>query len=106
MEEPDLSPELCRQLAHFNPLGMTITIEEVQSWAFIIWPSFCDHHYKKPNVALKKWWQRISERDIDQARARLQRMNDQREISALEGHEDERPDNVLDFAAGVGRGAD
>lgn len=106
MDEPNLSPELCRELAHFNPLGMIITPEEVRSWAFIIWPSFCDHKYPRPNVAIKKWWKNVSEKDIIQARERLQRMIDHREIAALEGHEDERPDNVIDFAAGVGRRAD
>ena len=103
MEEPNLSPDLCRTLAHFNPLGMEITEEEVRSWAFIIWPMFLGYGYKKPNVALTKWWSHVTERDIIQARARLQRMSEEKEIAVLTSHvEDEPPTNVIDFAARLG----
>ncbi len=103
MEEPNLSPDLCRTLAHFNPLGMKITEAEVRSWAFIVWPTFTSYGYKKPNVALTKWWKNVTERDIIQARERLQRMSEEREIAALSGHvEDEAPTNVIDFAARLG----
>ena len=103
MEEPNLSPELCRMLAHYNPLGMTITEEEVRSWAFIIWPSFLEHRYKKQDKALKSWWKRISESDIIQARSRLQRLAEEREINALEGHVDEKaPAQIIDFASRLG----
>jgi len=103
VEEPNLSPDLCRTLAHFNPLGMTLTEAEVRSWAFIIWPSFVARGYKNQNLALTNWWKRVTESDILQARARLRRMADEREISALEGHpEDKAPANVVDFAARLG----
>ena len=103
MEEPNLSPDLCRMLAHFNPLGMKITEEEVQSWAFIIWPSFLEHGYTRQDKALKSWWKRISESDIIQARSRLQRLAEEREIATLEGHVDEKaPAKVIDFASRLG----
>lgn len=99
MEEPNLSPSLCRTLAHFNPLGMEITEDEVRSWAFIIWPTFITYKYKKPDVALRKWWRRVTERDISQARDRLCRLAEEREIKALEGHEEKAPARVIDFAS-------
>lgn len=103
MEEPSLSPELCRTLAHFNPLGMAISEEEVQSWAFIIWPSFLEHGYKKQDKALKNWWKRVTESDILQARERLRRMAEEREIQTLKGHSEERmPTQVIDFASRLG----
>ena len=103
MEEPDLSPELCRTLAHFNPLGMEISEEEVRSWAFIIWPTFLDYGYKNHPRALKNWWKRVTERDILQARERLHRLAQEREIQSLERHSEERmPSKVIDFASRLG----
>lgn len=103
MEEPVLSPELCRMLAHYNPLGMTISEAEVQSWAFIIWPSFLEYGYKKQDKALKNWWKRVTESDILQARARLQRLAEERETRALEGHVEEgAPAKIIDFASRLG----
>ena len=103
VEDPNLSPELCRTLAHFNPLGMTITEEEVRSWAFILWPSFLEYEYKKPEKALKNWWKRVTESDILQARERLRRLAEEREIEALENHDEEgTPAQIIDFASRLG----
>lgn len=100
MQEPSLSPELCRTLAHYNPLGMTISEEEVRSWAFIIWPSFLEYKYKKQDKALKNWWKNITESDILQARERLRRLAEEREVKILEGHSEEQaPAKIIDFAS-------
>ena len=100
MEEPKLSPELCRTLAHYNPLGMEISEEEVRSWVFIIWPTFLEYKYKKQDRALKSWWKRISESDILQARERLRRLAEEREVKILDGHSEEQaPAKIIDFAS-------
>jgi hypothetical protein len=84
MHTPTLAPRFARELAAANPLGVSITPEEVQSWAEIIWPKFRRRGYRRVNLALSDWWSRITMHDIERARDRLRNQREEAENRRLE----------------------
>lgn len=69
MERPVFKPEFYRELALENPLGLTIHWREAEAWFnYIAWPAYKTYGYTKHHRATRRWWARVTMRDLDRAR--------------------------------------
>jgi hypothetical protein len=69
VERPVFKPEFYRELASENPLGLTIHWREVEAWFNIVaWPAYKTYTYRQHKKAVRRWWARVSERDLDRTR--------------------------------------
>lgn len=69
MEKPVFKPEFFRELAHDNPLGLTISPEEAEAWwLYIAWPSYKTYKYVLHKKAVRRWWSYLSMKDLGRTR--------------------------------------
>jgi hypothetical protein len=69
LEKLQPSPALLRELAEDNPLGITLTPEEVMGWVqYVCWPRFKTYKYQQRTRAMKRWWASVRMEDIQRAR--------------------------------------
>lgn len=72
--KPVLSPAMLAELARDNPLGITITPDEVEAWwNYVAWPRFKTYEYRQHGRAIRKWWARVRMDEIEHARASMGR---------------------------------
>jgi hypothetical protein len=69
---------LC-ELAELNPWGrLDVEPEDVQSWAETVWPEVRSR-YTNRKKAIRSWWRRATEEELERARARRLRQADEAE---------------------------
>lgn len=84
MEMPDLPDSFWQMLADHNPVGMLLSVRDVQDWFFLKWPSYSQRSYKSHKQAIGNWWTRASEEEITKAIAAGDRRRDADETRALQ----------------------
>lgn len=99
MEKPSLPPSFWHQLAANNPLGMTLTADDARAWFDLVWISYAQRGYRNHKRAIAAWWLNVREEEIDRARARVERISDEAETTAIE----ERIVAEEQAAAGIAR---
>jgi len=95
MNKPVLSPRFKRELADNNPIGMLLTEDDVQAWFDLVWLKFSTYNYRQGRgckSAIVRWWSRVRESEIDQARTRAARIADEHEVRSLD-----RQAGLVDF---------
>ena len=86
LNKPVLSPKFKRELANNNPIGMLLSEDDVQSWWDLVWLTFSTYGYTERGrrTAIIRWWSRVTEPEIERARARTERIQDETETAAIE----------------------
>lgn len=88
MKKPVFKPEFYRELARDNPLGLTIHWRVVEAWFnYIAWPAYKTYRYTRHQVAVRRWWARVSERDLDRTHNAMENVK----MAAAQESQDELP---------------
>jgi hypothetical protein len=73
LEKPVFSDAFYRELAAENPFGLTVTRQEAEAWFhYIAWPAYKTYHYKRHQIAVRRWWARCTMKDLDRAREAME----------------------------------
>jgi len=73
LDRPVFSRDFYRELAAENPFGLTLHWREVEAWFnYIAWPAYKTYHYKRHQVAVRRWWARCHMRDLERAREAME----------------------------------
>ena len=117
MNKPTLPPGFWAELAEHNPIGILLDASDAEAWFDFVWLRYTTYGYRNHKRAIISWWSRVNEADIQKARERVARIQDERETAALEnfartrgepnGHESHPKVVPIDYAARLEeRGAD
>ena len=92
MERPVFKPEFYRELASENPLGLTIHWREVEAWFNIVaWPAYKTYPYRQHKKAVRRWWSRVSERELDRVRNAMENVT----LERAQGEQDQLSNEEL-----------
>ena len=102
MHKPVLSPAFKQRLATHNPIGMSLSTEDVDAWFHVIWPKYAEYQYKNHQRAIAKWWSKVTEREIQDCREASRRRKAAVIAERVDQSESSRP-AVNFFSAVVGK---
>ena len=84
MDKPHLSPSFATMLAEHNPIGMSLTPDDVTDWFDYVWPMYSTRGYRNHRRAIAMWWSLITEYDIERSRSRATRIRSEAENAQLD----------------------
>lgn len=93
LDKPIFTPEFYRELAQENPLGLKLHWREAEAWfLFIAWPSYKTYNYTRHRQTVRRWWSKISMRDLERAHVAMDNMR----IETAQVEQDllQRPDDI------------